>query len=149
MYTTNNMPSSFKMYALRTLSCTHTPIPTHALTFRSTMIWSLHSVARTHTQTLTLHTHAYERNAVLCALSHAHTIHPLLVGITTNQDSSLSVRPVNHVKTFKDQPCRFAFSKLVQAWYKIFLPDHLGQVEINDSTMLRNKTSIAYSCAED
>jgi len=54
-----------------------------------------------------------------------------------------------HVKIFEGQPRRFALSELVQAWYKIFPPDHFGQVEINDSTMLGNKTSTAYSCAED
>jgi len=32
---------------------------------------------------------------------------------------------------------------------KTFTPDQNGQVEINDSTMLRNKTSTAYTCAED
>jgi len=52
---------------------------------------------------------------------------------------------MNHVKIFMGQPRRFALSELVQAWHKpvTFLPDHFGQVEINDSTMLRNKTSTA------
>jgi len=152
MYTTNNVPSSFKNYALRTLSCTLTPIPTHTLTFRSTMIWSLHSVTRTHTHTFTLHTPTHTLMSEMLYYAHSlmhKPIHPLIVGMTTTQDCSLSVRPVNHVKILKGQPCRFAFSKLVQAWYKIFPPDHLGQVEINDSTMLRNNTSTAYSCAED
>jgi len=27
-------------------------------------------------------------------------------------------------------------------WYKTFPPDHFGQVELNDSTMFRNTTSI-------
>jgi len=57
--------------------------------------------------------------------------------------------PMNHVKIFQGQPRRFALSELVQAWYKTFPTDHFGQLEINDSTMLRNKTSTAYSCAED
>ena len=56
---------------------------------------------------------------------------------------------MNHVKICEAQPRRFALSQLVQAWYKTFSPDHIDQVEINDSTMLRNKTSTAYSCAED
>jgi len=51
--------------------------------------------------------------------------------------------PMNHVKIFKGQPRRFALSELVQACYNTFPPDHFGQVEINDSTMLRNKTSTA------
>jgi len=50
---------------------------------------------------------------------------------------------MNHVKIFKGQPCRFALSELVQAWYKKIPPDHFGQVEISDPTMLRNKTSTA------
>jgi len=56
---------------------------------------------------------------------------------------------MDHVKIFKGQPCRFALSELVQAWYKTFPHDHFGQMEINDSTMLRNKTSTAQSGAED
>ena len=56
---------------------------------------------------------------------------------------------MNHVKIVKGQPRRFALSELVQAWYKAFPPYHFGQVEINFLTMLRNKTSTAYSCAED
>jgi len=56
--------------------------------------------------------------------------------------------PMNHVKIFKVQPRRFALSELVQAWYKTLPPDHFGQVEINDSTMLRNKASTTLSCAE-
>ena len=51
--------------------------------------------------------------------------------------------PMNHVKIFKGQPRQFALSELVQALYKSFSPDHFGQVEINHSTMLRNKTSTA------
>ena len=57
--------------------------------------------------------------------------------------------PTLHIKVFKGQPRRFALSELVQAWYKTFPPDQNGQVEIDDSTMLRNKTSTAYSCAEN
>jgi len=55
--------------------------------------------------------------------------------------------PMNHVKIFKGQPRRFALSELVQAWYKKFPSDRFVQVEINDSTIMRNKT--AYICAED
>jgi hypothetical protein len=50
---------------------------------------------------------------------------------------------MNHVKTFEGKPRQFALSELVQACYKIFPPDHIDQEEINDSTMLRNKTSTA------
>ena len=66
-------------------------------------------------------------------------------------DSRLSEPPdpINHVKQIKGQPRQFSLSELVQACYKTFLPDHFGQVEINDSTMLSNKTSTAESCAED
>jgi len=44
---------------------------------------------------------------------------------------------MNHVKQIKGQPCQFALSELVQAWYKTFPPDRFGQVEINDTTMLQ------------
>ena len=43
---------------------------------------------------------------------------------------------VNHVKTLKGQPCRFALRDLESNWYKSFLPDHIGHAEMNDSTML-------------
>jgi len=56
---------------------------------------------------------------------------------------------VNHVKIYKGQPRRFALSELVYVWCKTFPPDHIDQVEINHSTMLRNKTGTAQSCAED
>ena len=49
--------------------------------------------------------------------------------------------PMNQLKILKGQPRRYALSELVQAWYKIFPPDHFGQVKINVSTMFRNKTS--------
>ena len=80
-----------------------------------------------------------------------------LTEISTRNDLMLATSPfdccppatMNHVKIFQGQPRRFALSELVQAWYKKFPTDHFGQLEINDSTMLRNKTSTAYSCAED
>jgi len=50
---------------------------------------------------------------------------------------------MNHVKINKGQPRRFALWVLVQDWYKTFPPDHIDQAEINNSTMLRNKTSTA------
>jgi len=57
---------------------------------------------------------------------------------------------MNHVSIFKGQHRRFALSELVQAWYKTFPPAYFVQVEINDSTTLRNKTSTAqYICVED
>jgi len=51
--------------------------------------------------------------------------------------------PMIHVNIFKGQPRRFALLELLQAWYKSFAPDHFGQVQINHSTMLRNKSSTA------
>jgi len=50
---------------------------------------------------------------------------------------------MNHVKIFKGQPRRFALWELVPNWYKIFPPDYFGQMEINNSTILKNKTSTA------
>jgi len=46
---------------------------------------------------------------------------------------------MNHVKIFTRQPRQFALWGLVPHWYKTFPPDHIGQVEINNSTMLNNK----------
>ena len=61
--------------------------------------------------------------------------------------------PMNHVKIFKGWPPRDAPSKLVQLWYKSFPtdfpPDQRGQVEMKKPTRLSNKTSTAWSCAED
>ena len=49
----------------------------------------------------------------------------------------------------KGKPRRFALFELVPKWYKPFPPDHFGETEKNDSTMLSNTTSTAKSCAED
>jgi len=57
--------------------------------------------------------------------------------------------PMNHVKIFKGWPPQDAPSKLVQLWYKLFPSDQRGQVEIKKPTRLSNKTSTAWSCAED
>ena len=57
--------------------------------------------------------------------------------------------PMNHVKIFKGWPPRDAPSKLAQLWYKSFLPDQSGLVEMKIPTRLSNKTSNASSCAED
>ena len=51
--------------------------------------------------------------------------------------------PMSHVKMSKSQPCRFALLELAPKWYKTYSPDYIDQVEINNSTMLRNKTSTA------
>ena len=57
--------------------------------------------------------------------------------------------PMNHVKIFKGWPPRDAPSKLVQLWYKTIPNDQRGQVEMKKPTILSNKTSTAWSCAED
>jgi len=57
--------------------------------------------------------------------------------------------PMNHVKIFKGWPTRDAPSKLVQLWYKTFPPEQRGLVEMKNPTILSNKTSTAWSCAED
>jgi len=57
--------------------------------------------------------------------------------------------PMNHVKIFKGCPPRDTPSKLVQLWYKSFPPDQRGLVEMKNPTRLSNKTSNAWSCAED
>ena len=56
---------------------------------------------------------------------------------------------MNHVKLLKGQPRRFALWELVPNSYQSFPPVHFGQAEMNESTMLSNKTSTAESCAED
>jgi len=50
---------------------------------------------------------------------------------------------MNNVKIIKGQPRRFAIVELVSSWYKTFPPDHIDQLETNNSTMLRNKTGTA------
>jgi len=49
--------------------------------------------------------------------------------------------------------CRWWFFKVFLhqfgVWYKSFPTDHFGHMEMNISTMLSDKTSTAYSCAED
>jgi len=76
-----------------------------------------------------------------------------LTCISVLKDSSINpdrlTAPMNHVKIFKGWPSRDAPSKLVQLWYKNFSPDHRGQVEMKKPTILINKTSTAWSCAED
>jgi len=57
--------------------------------------------------------------------------------------------PVNHVKILKGWPPRDASSKLVQLWYKTFPTDQRGLVEMKNPTRLSNKTSTAWSFAED
>jgi len=56
---------------------------------------------------------------------------------------------MNHVKIFKGLPLRHVPSKLLQLWYKTFPPDHIDLVEMKNTTRLSNKTSTAWSCAED
>jgi len=56
---------------------------------------------------------------------------------------------MNHVKTFKGWPPRDAPSEMVQLWYKTCQPDYDGRMEIKNPTKLSNKTSTAWSCAED
>jgi len=50
---------------------------------------------------------------------------------------------MNHAEIFKGQPFRYASWELVPDWYKTFPPDHFGQAEMNDATMLINKSSTA------
>jgi len=57
--------------------------------------------------------------------------------------------PMNHVKKFKGWPPRDAPSKLVQLWYKTFPTDQRGLAEMKTPTRLSNKSSTAWSCAED
>jgi len=56
---------------------------------------------------------------------------------------------MNHVKIVNCWSPRDSPSKLVQLLYKTFPPDHGGQVEMKNPTRLSNKTSTAWSCAED
>jgi len=52
--------------------------------------------------------------------------------------------PMNYAKIFKSPLRQSALWQLVPNWYKSFPPDHFGQAEINDSTMLSNNTSTAW-----
>jgi len=56
---------------------------------------------------------------------------------------------MNHVKILKSWPSRDVPSKLVQLWYKSFPIDQRGLVKMKNPTRLSNKTSTAWSCAED
>jgi len=63
--------------------------------------------------------------------------------------SLISARPYESCKIFKGRPRRNAFSKLVHRQYKSFPPDRFCQAEMKNPTRLSNKTSNAWSCAED
>jgi len=56
---------------------------------------------------------------------------------------------MNHVKIFKAGPREMPHQTLVQLWYKTFPTDHDGRLEMKTPTRLANKTSTAWSCAED
>jgi len=45
---------------------------------------------------------------------------------------------IDEAKIFKGQPRRFALWELAPNWYKTIPPDHIDQVQINDSPRLRN-----------
>ena len=60
-----------------------------------------------------------------------------------------TARPYQSCEIFKGRPRWNAFSKLVHRQYKSFPPDRFCQVEIKNPTRLSNKTSNAWSCAED
>jgi len=62
-------------------------------------------------------------------------------------DYSKSARPYESCKIFKGWP--HTSFKLAQLWYKSFPPDQRGQAEMKKPTRLSNKTSTAWSCAED
>jgi len=50
---------------------------------------------------------------------------------------------MHFAKMFKGKPRQLALCELVPNWYKTFPPDHFGQVEMNDSTMLSNQIHTA------
>ena len=60
-----------------------------------------------------------------------------------------AARPYESCKIFKGRPRRNAFSKLVHRQYKLFPPDRFCHVEMKNPTRLSNKSSNAWSCAED
>jgi len=66
-----------------------------------------------------------------------------------NYSSYCPPDPMSQVKILKCCPPRDAPSKLVQLWYKSFPQDQRGLVEIKSPTKLSNKSSKAWSCAED
>ena len=57
--------------------------------------------------------------------------------------------PMNHVKIFEGWPPQDAPSKLVQLWNKTFPYDQRGKAEMKIPTRLSDKTSTAWSYAED
>ena len=80
--------------------------------------------------------------------------YPQQNALHTNDDEQIThiaspPAPMHYLKIFKGLPTRDAPSELVQLLYKMFPPDHDGQVEMKTPTRLSNKTSTAWSCAED
>ena len=57
--------------------------------------------------------------------------------------------PMNDTKIFKGWSPRDAPSELVPQWYKKIPPDQHGRVEMEKPNRCSNKTSTAWSCAED
>ena len=74
---------------------------------------------------------------------------PMIRGFFAKRDLRLTARPYASCKIFKGRPRRNAFSKLVHRRYKSFPSDRFCQVEMINPTRLSNKTSNAWSCAED
>ena len=82
----------------------------------------------------------------VCIYTYIHSyiyIHIHTLSICTHVHTCSPPDPMNHVKILKGWPRRFTLWALVPNWYKTFPPDYFGQAEMNDSTMLRNKTSTA------
>jgi len=61
----------------------------------------------------------------------------------------VSAHPYESSKNIEGLASRDAPSKLVQLLYKTFPPDHIDLAEMKNPTRLSNKTSTAWSCAED
>ena len=81
-------------------------------------------------------------------------VYPQQNALHTNDDEQIThiaspPAPMHYLKIFKGLPTRDAPSELVQLLHKMFPPDHDGQVEMKTPTTLSNKTSTAWSGAED
>jgi len=118
----------------------HTYIHTKIHTYKHTKIHTyihkyIHTCIHTYIQT-NIHTyiHTYTHTYIQ---TYIHTYMQICTYTHTLLDT------MNHVKIIKGQPRWFALVELVPSWYNTFPPDHIDQLEINNSTMLRNKTSTA------
>ena len=134
------------------------------------MCWLIHSCMCMHETTHSCaHTEWRRPLGCLIFIGHVPQKSPILSGSFAKRDLQLkasygslptcimywcihtciTARPYESCKIFKGRPRRNAFSKLVRRQYKSFPPDRFCQVEMKKPTKLSNKSSNAWSCAQD